>query len=491
MIIKNRNTMNKYIYLTFILVLGVVTSCADLDIPNENEPDAAKVFASAADIANIPGGAFVNLHQAVSRTVTGPAWAANADVLNCSWGNFGFRNMSWEPRIPIDNSLTSNDAAAIGDCYGSLYSANSSGIDLELYLANPDNLPVIVNNVDITAMLEAVSSYIVGRAHMILSVMYDKGFNADGSTDLGGLEFANYQEVRDFAVMKLENAASVAAANTFTLPNTYINGLDMTSDDFARLARTVAAQAIALNARNSAENAAANWAKVLTLTSGGLNYDYAPIGDDNLWYDDFKLLGGGALVNGNVATTWARVDCKVMNLMDPNYPTDWPATGIAGVANTADTRITSDFLYMPDQVMPVDRGTYRFSNYAHNRYAVNSTAWAGVPMPHILKAENDLMRAEALIRTSGDKAVAAGLINITRVGRGNLSTLTGGESDAVLLDAIYYEKIIELMNTWGGRELAEVRRFDKLRVGSFEQLPVPGGELTLLGEEIYTFGGVE
>ena len=485
--------MNKYIFLTFILVLGVATSCADLEIPNQNEPDAAKVFASAADIANIPGGAFVNLHQAVSRTVTGPAWSTNADVLAASWGNFGIRNMSWEPRIPIDNSLTSNDAAAIGDCYGSLYGANSSGMDLELYLADPANLPVVVNNVDITAMLQSVSSYIIGRAHMILSVMYDKGFNADGSTDLGALEFSNYQEVRDFAVAKLENAANIAAANTFTLPNTYINGLDMTSADFAKLARTVAAQAIALNARNGAENTAADWVKVLALANGGIDFDYAPIGDDNLWYDDFKLLGGGALVTGVVATTWARVDVRVMNMMDPAYPTTFPSApgAAAGVANTADLRIASDFLYMPNQVMPVDRGTYRFSNYAHNRYAINSTAWAGIPMPHILKAENDLMIAEALVRTGGSKATAAGLINNTWETRGGLPALTGAESDAVLLDAIYYEKIIELMNTWGGRELAEVRRFDKLQAGSFEQLPVPGGELTLLGEEIYTFGGVE
>ena len=483
--------MKKYIYLIFIFVFGVVTSCADLDIANENEPDAAKVFASAADIANIPGGAFVSLHQAVSTVNTGTAWSTNADVLTNSWGNFGIRNMSEEPRIPIDNSLTSNDAAAISTCYSLLYGANSSGIDLEFYLSNPDNIPVIVNGTDITAMLQAVSSYIIGRSHMILATLYDKGFTADGATDLGGLEFTDYQQVRDFAVAKLENAAAIASANTFTLPNTYINGLDMSSADFAKLANTVAAQTMVLNARNSTENAATDWAKVLTLANAGIDFDYAPIGDDNLWYDDYKLLGGGALVNGNIATTWARTDVKIMNMMDPSYPTAFPATGEAPVAVTNDNRINTDFLYLPTNVYPESRGRYRFSNYCHNRYAVNSTAWNGIPMPHILKAENDLMIAEALVRTGGNKGTAATMINNTRVTRGGLAALTGTEADATLLDAIYYEKIIELMNTWGGRDLAEVRRFDKLQEGSFEQLPVPGGELTLLGIEIYTFGGVQ
>jgi len=77
------------------------------------------------------------------------------------------------------------------------------------------------------------------------------------------------------------------------------------------------------------------------------------------------------------------------------------------------------------------------------------------------------------------------------VGRGGLAPLDGSESDDVLLNAVFYERMIELLNTWGGRELAEARRWPGyLREGAFRQLPVPAAELTLLGVELYTFGGL-
>lgn len=487
--------MKKIILFFSLGSAALLFSCADLEIENFNEADFVKAAGTAEDIYNFPGGAFVNWHQAVSTVNTGPALACNADVLTCAWGNFGIRNFSWQPPIPINNSLTSNDAAAISDMYGLLYGANSLAVDVERYAFDPANQPVMVNGADVTDMLQSTALFLEGVAHGYAAMMYDKGFLVDASTDLGslvGTNYGTYQELRDFAVAKLEEAAAIADGSTFIMPTTWINGLAMTNVEFARLARTCAAQVLVLNARNATENAATDWAKVATLTAGGIQSDFAPIGDDNLWFDDVKLIGGGALVNGAVATTWCRVDVKVMNMMDPAYPTEFPDAGIAGVANTTDARLTSDFVYRATNVFPAARGRYRFSNYIHNRYAVSSTAWDGLPMVKIKSAENDLMRAEALIRTGGSKATAAALINNTRVGRGNLTPLTGAETDADMLFAVKYEKVIELMNTTGGRELSEVRRWGGwLREGAFEQLPVNGAELTLLGVPIYTFGGVE
>lgn len=475
--------------------VALLLGCADLEIENFNEANFEQAANSPEDIFNFPGGAFVNWHQAVSTVDCGPALACNADVLTCSWGNFGIRNFSWQPPIPINNSLTSNDRLTISTMYGLLYGANSLAIDVERFVSNADNLPVIVGGEDVTDMLTSAALFLEGVAHGYTAMIYDRGFMVDASTDLSGLtgtNYGTYEELRDFAVAKLEEAATIADGADFTTPTTWINGLALTNEQFASLARTCAAQILVLNARNATENAATDWAKVATLTAGGIQTDFAPIGDDNLWFDDFKLIGGGALVNGVVAQTWCRVDVKVMNLMDPTYPTEFPAVGEAPVADTDDARITTDFAYRATNVFPVDRGRYRFSNYLHNRYAATSTAWNGLPMVKIMKAENDLMQAEALVRTGGNKVTAATLINNTRVGRGNLPALTGAESDQDLLDAIKYEKVIELLNTTGGRELSEVRRWGGwLREGAFEQMPVNGGELTLLGVPIYTFGGVQ
>jgi starch-binding outer membrane protein, SusD/RagB family len=487
--------MNKvFTYFTVFALLGAF-SCADLEIENFNDPDNTQVLSSANDVFNLPGGAFINWHQSTSTVNCGPALACNADVLTCSWGNFGIRNFSWEPPIPINNSLTSNDIAAIRTAYINLYSANSIAIDVERFVSNPANVPMVVGGNDVTKMVEATALFLEGVSHGYISILYNQGFIADAATDLGtlnGSAYAPYSEVAAFAVGKLEAAAAIADANTFTTPTNWINGLALTNVQFARLARTIAAQVLVYNARNATENAATNWAKVATLTAAGIQEDFAPIGDDNLWFDDFKLIGGGALVNGNVATTWSRVDQKVLNMIDPTYPDAYPATGTLGQLTSSDQRVTSDFLYNSAVFFPENRGRYRFSHYIHNRYAVTSTAWDGKPMVKIMKAENDLMRAEALIRSGGSKTTAADLINLTRVGRGGLPALTGSESNAEMLAAVRYEKIIELLNTWGGRELAEVRRWgDWLRTGAFEQLPVPGEELVLLGVPIYTFGGVE
>ena len=71
-------------------------------------------------------------------------------------------------------------------------------------------------------------------------------------------------------------------------------------------------------------------------------------------------------------------------------------------------------------------------------------------MPHFLAAENDLLKAEAMLMTSGNSAAVAALINNTRVGRGAMTPLDGTESTAVALDAVDHERYVELAVTRGG-----------------------------------------
>ena len=108
--------------------------------------------------------------------------------------------------------------------------------------------------------------------------------------------------------------------------------------------------------------------------------------------------------------------------------------------------------------------------------------------------ENDLLYAEALIRTGGDKSVAASIINETRVTRGGLSALSGTDSNDDLLRAITYERLVE--HSWegfaGGFFYRRITSADdlKLEPGQFYHLPIPAYELEIVGEPVYTFGGV-
>jgi hypothetical protein len=151
------------------------------------------------------------------------------------------------------------------------------------------------------------------------------------------------------------------------------------------------------------------------------------------------------------------------------------------------------------------RGIWMQSAYAHERYQAgsrSSSTSARTVTPYMLAAENDLLIAEALVMlgTPAGKIRAAGLINNTRVTRGALPALTGAESNAVLLDAIDYERDVELMNTdgfnifyarsGGTTTLGAGAAGGRLQDGTIRHLPIPAKELETLALKVYTYGGV-
>ena len=109
--------------------------------------------------------------------------------------------------------------------------------------------------------------------------------------------------------------------------------------------------------------------------------------------------------------------------------------------------------------------------------------------PLVLAAENDLLWAEALVRTGGDLGMAASLINKTRVGRGHLTPATAADGAAGLLADIQYEQDVELLDTGGGLQWFNRRRIDGLQPGTPRHFPVPAKELEIDRLPTYTFGG--
>ncbi len=107
--------------------------------------------------------------------------------------------------------------------------------------------------------------------------------------------------------------------------------------------------------------------------------------------------------------------------------------------------------------------------------------------PIVLAAENDLLWAEALIRSGGSLVTAAALIDNTHVGRGGL-TSAAGLSAAAMLDTLHYEQDVELPGS-NAAPYYNQRRLDKLEPLTPHEMPVPAKELGVLQLPLYTWGG--
>ena len=189
--------------------------------------------------------------------------------------------------------------------------------------------------------------------------------------------------------------------------------------------------------------------------------------------------------------SWVRVDLRLMNMMNPALPAKFNGT-IPPQGTSPDARYTTDYGYDGKVIGDPGRGIYMQSPFWHKRYdyaaRLSPTLLEG-PAPFVLAAENDLLIAEALLRTGGDLARAATLINNTRVGRGQLTPATAADGKDKLLEYLFYERQVELPVT-NTTVYYDARRFDKLQPGTFRHLPIPASELETLGLPIYTFGGV-
>jgi hypothetical protein len=184
-----------------------------------------------------------------------------------------------------------------------------------------------------------------------------------------------------------------------------------------------------------------------------------------------------------------------------------PSNDFNGAATTAaNAGAGTDFACSGVAIFPAARGQYHQSNLQHVRYHKLAYEGEGLPGengsgqdPYYTRQMNDLLWAEGLLRSGGSAATAAARINLSRNGRGNLPNLTGAETNAQLLAALFYEQDIEFMGQ-GATPFFNVRRrapycnnpctgVEGLITGTPRHMPVPDKELQVLLRANYTFGG--
>ena len=498
--------MNKMFKKVGVLVMAmalVFTSCEDLETENLNELDSRAVYADQSLFPSIIDGGFLTWWQGLQLSQPNMPVSVAAQTLSSSWGNWGMRDLGTIPKQPVQNTLTYNSRGFM----------TTPWIRLNASLAQANEVLRIINdefagNIEdengnnITNQAVANGKMLQGLSLGWLGLIFDQAFIADeniSSSDLGGVPLSPYGDVVEAGVTKLIEAAAVFESDAST-SHTAINGLNYSNTEAAQFCRAYAAKLLAYSPRNAAETAAADWGRILTLANSGTTADISPAGDGVFWWTRILIQGQFAL--------WTRVSQRMINMMEggtggptatdvnnATAPYPWPdgISALPEITNPRDQRITDYYQYNTGIQFASDRGYYFYSSYNFQKYPGYLAAFLG-PMPHLTLDEQNMIKAEALVRTNGDKAQAATYINNTRVAYGGLPALTGGESDAALLREITYERLVEFswdaaLNGWFFRRTTTEQQF-QLHPGTMEQLPIPAQELNILGLDVYTFGGV-
>lgn len=558
-----------------LVAMLATTSCGSLDVQNPNEPDRARALADPNAIEAVGSGTMRTFFNAYTSLRGAGVLDVQARSYSSSWnnGNLNFYSSIDNPTAPPDQwtraitprSWQNNPAASArtsidafwgggideaGIQRGGFYNALSAANDALIAIRKNN---VTVRNASDTRRLETVAQLMQGAALMMLSLQFDKAYVVDENSDLTKLEYSNRLVVRDSAVSKLQRAATLAAANSFTTPAAWANGVSYTNTQIGQIANTMAAMTLAYWPRDNTEVSKIDWARVASFTAKGMsagtpvNLTFIQDGY-NAWISE--------LMNWFDGVDSGRMHTRMSHFLDPATQRDpWPeggnprpnsadrrlGDGSFGDADTKDAfgttpktaKAGTDYAWSGVAVFRPARGQYHQSNIAQIRYDQSGVLdpngqYGGYgPAPVINAAVNDLLWAEALLRQgAGNAAQAVALIDKTRVGRGGLPSAAvnagiGSDADGPcmanglqakdgkpcsLWAMLLYEKEVEFPGLgpapfWEQRKVPVTlgggwpgdnsprRVIQGLLPGTPREMPVTYKELGVKGEPLYTWGG--
>jgi len=514
-----------------------------LNINTPNAPDSPRLLTDPASVEQIGVGALRTWYNTTQNMDPDGALIVMARSHTASWNNFQIRIYTgctlgaWTsypaplgtcgtttnayPRIEWQNNPAATARTQIEAYWYGYYSALSSANAVlkairENSVVPPDGRP----------MVETMAVLVQALTLSGIALNYDHGYIVTDATpvDANGLPtpavgFSDRTTIRDVALQKFDEVIALATANTFDVPDVYFNKPAAPPIDnvaVAQIANTMAARTLAYFPRNAAENATVPWARVLGYASKGISspkaFDWVFKTDGVNWFDYLKSW------SNDMRTM--RIHTRVAHLMDPTTQPDpfnattnsqpvWGTTSFdkrlgdgsytypaaakgnvtitpAGTANAG-----TDYAWSTTKArFPAARGAWHQSAIGQIRYITlseidpNGSSLGLGTGPVVLAAENDLIWAEALIKTGGTGAAA--LINKTRVGRGGLAPAT--DADANLLQELQYEQDVELPGS-NAAPYYNQRRIDNLEPNTPHEMPVPAKELGVLQVPLYTCGG--
>ena len=274
---KMKTLRNK---LSITLLAGLTLfACADLDVSNTNAPDQDRALAKPEDVESLIRSTFLVFWQGTH--LSGNSWfiSTQGDGMSCSWGNWGMRELSSEPRIAHNNSPAWNYAGAADDVWYRLYGAISSAKDGLSALAGGLTLNTDADpNADTRATIFA--RWVLGMSHAMIAIHHDQGFIITEETDFaaGTPELSSYSDIMTAAIGILNQVIADANANaSVTIPESWLHLAGFTMADLAKVTHSMIARYTAGVARNATERAAVDWNSVKSHAAQGTTF--APVGD--------------------------------------------------------------------------------------------------------------------------------------------------------------------------------------------------------------------
>jgi len=479
------------ILIILTLFLGVSWGCEDLEVKDLNNKGLRDLYEDPDLYPTYVEGAAFDFWKATEWSWPTMALSSAAQIISSSWLNHGTKDMNQFPRKAFVNSVVYANKSINEKPWQHLNAGIVKVNDIFKIVKNDMGGQIIHSNgADITNRIKANGYFSRGICLGNLGLLYDKAFIVRTDTDIKELVVSSFDKVIDAAIEDLEEAIKICE-NDKTIVNEGFNGVTLTASQIIELAYSYIAKFEATQARdaNDVKNLV-DWQKVKTCAEKGLSYD-------------FNVQGGGAwwsrMLERGQRNTACLISQRIIKMMNPSktneeVPYPWPngVSTLPKIENPDDNRLNTDFKYFAKIRFKPSRGYYFYSSYAYERYQDYNAS--GSPLvPIFSTAENELLLAEATIRTGGSKAAAAEIINKTRVTRGAMEPFTGSESDDILLRAITYERLVELsfQGFANGFFYRRITTADDLKLapGQFLHLPIPAYELEIIGEEIYTFGG--
>ena len=500
------------------LLAGLTAGCQELAVENTNAPNRDQALSNPADVETLIASTWRDLWGRLQNSGSTTNVMPNvSDEMTATYANNGSLELSSEPRPYLNNSPLADVHDTPRFQWEDWYQAVASAADG--LAAIEDGLEIVTGTppTDNTARAQAFAKFMQGLSHGYLSLIFDRAYvvtEHSDLTDVASLELLPAEAVRDSAERILLEAIALMEASSFTLPDTWINGVPATNQELIRIAYSYLARFHVYFARTPEERAATDWDKVLQYVDRGITSDHA------------VTLQSGVLTSAllsrvqNSSSFQTRADYKSIGPADVSGSYQaWLNTPVPQrdkfLITTPDRRITGPtpassgayYRYLSGETFRPERGTYHFSYYQWYR---NGGRAASQTFAIMSVDEMNLFRAEAYFH-KGDLARAAEYVNLTRTRDVRIGTTTYDGLPAVtaqgvpesddcvprtrtgecgsLKDALEYERMIELAMLDALRGWFDARAFGRLPAGTFLHMPVPGRELQTLQLEIYSFGG--
>lgn len=489
--------MIKLRFLTILSLIFVLASCNSdefLEVENLNKPDRQRALSNASDLNELLAGGSVNGYFG-AQSSWGAHFLCMGDQVTSTNRYRDFWSFADEPRLRVNNTAAYDGKGAMENPWSSFNSSVYASNAVLQYIA--DGKKIDIDGVDKTAELEAMAYALKGYAQGYLGVIFDQAYIVDIDTDLSALTFSSYADMIDAGVANMEKAISLVSASSADSYD-FLPGVTFTKASFLEYINSYAARILASKARSKAEDTqlgSAHWTKVMTFANNGFKSDFNIPTTPSVLFSSMIDWSTYTLSDGS---GYLPTDIKITHLADNTgtYPDFYPAGDVVlDPVQTDDERIDEYFEYARNKAgdpsfgyLNAQRNKGLFTNYRYTRYwNSNDQNQAGVLNPTFMKAEIDLLKAEAKLKLGQAGEAAAIINNGPRVFDGGLPEVSAADN---LVDVMHYEYSIELNMASGlSNPWAFMRRNDLLIEGTPTELPVPASELEATGKALYTFGG--